>query len=176
MSKGTGVVRGSVTDSTGVALGGVSVTASNGAIVGQTVSVDSGGFYSLSGLVAPGNYILTFSKEGFTTEVAGVSLSSSLGAATSNVVLQKAASALSGIISLSDGSFVSGATIVATSGLTSISTLSTDPAGAFRLEGLEGGWWTVTVSQAGYVDAVLLIQVTKVDQDLGPITITPVTP
>jgi len=119
---------------------------------------------------------LTFSKEGFTTEVAGVSLSSSLGAATSNVVLQKAASALSGIISSSDGSFVSGATIVATSGLTSLSTLSTDPAGAFRLEGLEGGWWTVTVSQAGYVDAVLLIQVTKVDQDLGSITITKITP
>jgi hypothetical protein len=61
MSKGTGIVRGAVTDINRNAIGGVSVTASNGSIVGQTVSVDSGGFYSLSGLVAPGNYILTFS-------------------------------------------------------------------------------------------------------------------
>jgi hypothetical protein len=171
MSKGTGVVRGAVTDSNGTALGGVSITASNGAIVGQTVSVDSGGFYSLSGLVAPGNYILTFSKAGFTTEVVGVSLSGSLGAATSNVVLQKSASAISGVIAAS-GSSVSGATIVATSGLTSLSTLSTDPSGAFRIEGLTSGWWTVTVSAPGFTNAIVLIQIGITDQDLGQIELT----
>ena len=176
LSKGTGVVRGAVTDSTGTALGGVSITASNGAIVGQTVSVDSGGFYSLSGLVAPANYILTFSKEGYTTEIVGVSRSSSLGAATTNVILQKAASAISGVITASSGTSVSGATIVATSGLTSLSTLSTDPSGAFRIDGLASGWWTVTVSSPGYSNSVVLIQVGIVDQNLGPITITPVTP
>jgi YD repeat-containing protein len=171
MSKGTGVIRGAVTDSTGVALGGVSVTASNGAVVGQTVSVDSGGFYSLSGLAAPGNYILTFSKEGYATEVVGISLSSSLGAATSNVILIKATSSIAGIINTSAGTSLSGATIVATSGLISLSTLSTDPSGAFRIEGLTGGWWTVTASLPGYSDAVLLIQVGAVDQNLGSITI-----
>ena len=176
MSKGTGVVRGSVTDSTGSALGGVSVTASNGAIVGQTISVDNGGFYSLSGLVAPGNYILTFSKAGYTTEVVGVSLSSSLGAATSNVVLQKSESSITGVILSSTGTAVFGATIVASSGLTSLSTLSTDPSGTFRIDGLSGGWWTVTVSAPLYTNAVVLIQVGLADQDLGPITITPVTP
>jgi hypothetical protein len=172
MSKGTGVVRGAVTDESGSALGGVSVTASNGAIVGQTISVDSGGFYSLSGLVAPGNYILTFSKEGYTTEVVGVSLSSSLGAATSNVILQKSASAITGVISASTGTAVSGATIVATSGLTSLSTLSTDPGGAFRIEGLASGWWTVTVSAPGYTNSIVLIQIGITDQDLGSIVLT----
>jgi hypothetical protein len=172
MSKGTGVVRGAVTDESGSALGGVSVTASNGAIVGQTISVDSGGFYSLSGLVAPGNYILTFSKEGYTTEVVGVSLSSSLGAATSNVILQKSASAITGVISASTGTAVSGATIVATSGLTSFSTLSTDPGGAFRIEGLASGWWTVTVSAPGYTNSIVLIQIGITDQDLGSIVLT----
>ena len=171
MSKGTGVIRGAVTDSTGVALGGVSVTASNGAVVGQTVSVDSGGFYSLSGLAAPGNFILTFSKEGYATEVVGISLSSSLGAATSNVILIKATSSIAGIINTSAGTSLSGATIVATSGLISLSTLSTDQSGAFRIEGLTGGWWTVTASLPGYSDAVLLIQVGAVDQNLGSITI-----
>lgn len=176
MSKGTGVVRGAVTDSTGAALGGVAITASNGAIVGQTVSVDNGGFYSLSGLVAPGNYILTFTKAGYATEVVGVSLSSSLGAATSNVVLQKSASSITGVVASTTGTAVSGATIVATSGLVSLSTLSTDPSGTFRIDGLASGWWTVTVSAPGYANSVVLIQVGITDQDLGPIPITPVTP
>ncbi len=172
MSKGTGVVRGAVTDETGSALGGVSVTASNGAIVGQTISVDSGGFYSLSGLVAPGNYILTFSKEGYIPEVVGVSLSSSLGASTSNVVLQRSSNAITGSIVSSSNVAVSGATIVATSGLTSLSTLSTDPNGDFRLEGLTTGWWTVTISATGFQESVVLIQVGNVNQNLGSIALS----
>lgn len=175
MSKGTGVIQGAVTDSDPgrTPLGGVSVTASNGAIVGQTVSVDSGGRYSLSGLVAPGNYILTFSKAGYRTEVIGVALSSSLGAATSNVVLQKAASAITGVVTNSSGTAVTGATIVATSGLSSLSTLSTNPSGAFRIEGLASGWWTVTVSASGYDNSIVLIQLSITDQDLGSIVLIP---
>ena len=172
MSKGTGVVRGAVTDESGNALGGVSVTASNGAIVGQTISVDSGGFYSLSGLVAPGNYILTFSKEGYIPEVVGVALSSSLGASTSNVVLQRSNNAITGTIVNSIGTAISGATIIATSGLTSLSTLSTDPNGDFRLEGLTNGWWTVTISATGFQESVVLIQVGTVDQNLGSIALS----
>ncbi len=172
MSKGTGVVRGAVTDESGNALGGVSVTASNGAIVGQTISVDSGGFYSLSGLVAPGNYILTFSKEGYIPEVVGVALSSSLGASTSNVVLQRSNNAITGTIVNSIGTAISGATIIATSGLTSLSTLSTDPNGDFRLEGLTNGWWTVTISATGFQESVVLIQVGTVDQNLGSIVLS----
>jgi hypothetical protein len=172
MSKGTGIVRGAVTDINRNPIGGVSVTASNGSIVGQTVSVDSGGFYSLSGLVAPGNYILTFSKEGYLAEVVGVSLSSSLGASTSNVVLRPANSAVTGTIVNSSGTAVPGATIIATSGLTSLSTLSTDPNGNFRLEGLASGWWTVTISATNFQESVVLIQVGAVDQNLGLIVLT----
>ena len=172
MSKGTGVVRGAVTDETGSALGGVSVTASNGALVGQTISVDSGGFYSLSGLVAPGNYILTFSKEGYIPEVVGVSLSSSLGASTSNVVLQRSSNAITGSIVSSSNQAISGATIVATTGLTSLSTLSTNPNGDFRLEGLTTGWWTVTISATGFQESVVLIQVGNVNQNLGSIALS----
>jgi hypothetical protein len=67
---------------------------------------------------------------------------------------------------------VSGATIVATSGLTSLSTLSTDPGGAFRIEGLASGWWTVTVSAPGYTNSIVLIQIGITDQDLGSIVLT----
>jgi hypothetical protein len=92
------------------------------------------------------------------------------------VVLQKSASSITGVIASSTGNAVSGATIVATSGLVSLSTLSTDPSGAFRIDGLASGWWTVTVSSPGYSNSVVLIQVGIIDQDLGPIPITPVTP
>ncbi|MEI7505299.1 MAG: carboxypeptidase-like regulatory domain-containing protein [Actinomycetes bacterium] len=178
MSKGTGTVRGAVTDSSGNALGGVSVTASNGAIVGQTISVDSGGFYSLTGLVAPGNYILTFSKEGYGTEVIGVALSSSLGAATSNVRLQKSNSSIRGQVTHapSDEKNGSGATIIATSGLTSLSTVSVDPNGAFQIDGLTSGWWTITINEAGYVEAVVLVQIGITDQELGQIPIKKIVP
>ena len=178
MSKGTGTVRGAVTDSSGNALGGVSVTASNGAIVGQTISVDSGGFYSLTGLVAPGNYILTFSKEGYGTEVIGVTLSSSLGAATSNVRLQKSSSSIRGQVTHlpSDDKNGSGATIIATSGLSSLSTVSVDPNGAFQIDGLTSGWWTITINEAGYTEAVVLVQIGITDQDLGQIPINKIVP
>jgi len=180
MSKGTGTVIGQVRDSNG-GLSGVSITASNGAIVGQTISVDNPsdfervGSFSLTGLVAPGNYILTFSKEGYTTEIIGVSLSGSLGATTTYVTLRKSASAVFGQI-IASGENGSGATIVATSGLISLSTVSVDPNGAFQIDGLTSGWWTVTVSKSGYQDAVQLIQIGTTDQTLEPITITKIAP
>jgi hypothetical protein len=115
---------------------------------------------------------LTFSKEGYIPEVVGVSLSSSLGASTSNVVLQRSSNAITGSIVSSSNVAVSGATIVATSGLTSLSTLSTDPNGDFRLEGLTTGWWTVTISATGFQESVVLIQVGNVNQNLGSIALS----
>jgi hypothetical protein len=144
-------------------------------IASATVDICEVNGYSIT-FLAEGDCKLTFTKAGYATEVVGVSLSSSLGAATSNVVLQKSASSITGVIASSTGNAVSGATIVATSGLVSLSTLSTDPSGAFRIDGLASGWWTVTVSSPGYSNSVVLIQVGITDQDLGPIPITPVTP
>ena len=91
-------------------------------------------------------------------------------------MLQKSASSITGVIASSTGTAVSGATIVATSGLVSLSTLSTDPSGAFRIDGLVSGWWTVTVSSPGYSNSVVLIQVGITDQDLGQIPINKIVP
>jgi hypothetical protein len=170
LSRGTGVVRGAVKDNKGVVLGGVAITASNGAVVGQTISVDAGGAYSLSGLPAPGNYVLTFSKEGYITETVAVSLNAASGAATVNVTLDRALSSVTGVVRSTGTTPLPGVTIVATNGDASLATLSTDPSGAFRLDNLFAGWWTFTFSLTGYADNVVLVQVTTVDQDLGTVT------
>lgn len=172
LSKGTGVIRGAVTDQAGNAIGGVSVVASNGAVAGQTVTVDSGGFYSLSGLTVPGTYVLTFIKDGYTSEVVGVSLSSGLGASTVNVSLNKSLSSVTGtVISNSTNQALPGATVVATSAVGTLTTLSTDPLGAFRIDGLANGWWTITASLTGYADNVLLVQINSADQSLGTVSL-----
>lgn len=170
MSRGTGVVRGAVTDASGAAVGGVSITASNGAIVGQTISVDAGGEYSLAGLPAPGNYVLTFSKEGYQTETVAVRLTATSGASTVNVTLKRALSAITGQVRSEAAAPLSGVTIVATSGDLALSTLSTDPNGGFRLENVTSGWWTLTFSLDGYADTVVLVQVANADQSLGTVT------
>lgn len=170
MSRGTGVVRGAVTDDSGRAIGGVSITASNGAIVGQTISVDAGGEYSLAGLPAPGNYVLTFSKEGYQTETVAVRLTASSGASTVNVTLERSLSAITGQVRNASATALPGVTIVATSGDLALSTLSTDPNGGFRLENVTSGWWTVTFTLEGYADTVVLVQVTNADQNLGTVT------
>ena len=173
MSRGTGVVRGAVTDGSGAPVGGVSITASNGAIIGQTISVDAGGEYSLAGLPAPGNYVLTFSKEGYQTETIAVRLTASSGASTINVTLERSLSALSGNVKSSTAVSLPGVTIVATSGDLALSTLSTDPNGGFRLENVTSGWWTLTFTLEGYSATVILVQVTTSDQNLGTVTMRP---
>ncbi len=170
MSRGTGVVRGAVTDGSGAALGGVSITASNGAIVGQTISVDAGGEYSLAGLPAPGNYVLTFSKEGYQTETVAVRLTTTSGASTVNISLDRSLSVVTGLVKNATTTALPGVTIVATSGDLALSTLSTDPNGAFRLENVTSGWWTLTFSLDGYADTVVLVQIANADQDLGTVT------
>lgn len=170
MSRGTGVVRGAVTDDSGAPIGGVSITASNGAIVGQTISVDAGGEYSLAGLPAPGNYVLTFSKEGYQTETVALRLTATSGASTVNVTLERSLSAVTGLVRSAAATPLAGVTIVATSGDLALSTLSTDPNGGFRLENVTSGWWTITFSLEGYADTVLLVQIANADQNLGTVT------
>jgi hypothetical protein len=119
----------------------------------------------------PGTYVLTFSKDGYTSEVVGVSLSSSLGASTVNVSLVKALSSITGTIISNTNQALPGATVVATSAVGTLTTLSTDPTGAFRIDGLANGWWTITASLTGYADNVVLVQINSADQSLGTVSL-----
>jgi hypothetical protein len=171
LQRGTGLVRGRVISGDGVPLGGVSVVASSGVPVGQTITVDADGSYVLRGLPVPGSYTLTFSLPGFRSETIAVTLTPAAGEVTVNVPLANQQSSASGQVRGTDGTFLGNVPIVATSGTTALSTLSTDPEGRFRLEGLAPGFWTLTFGDVGGPTAVVLIELISGNNDLGVVSL-----
>jgi hypothetical protein len=166
MSKGVGEIRGVITDLvTKKPIGEVAVTASNGAVVSKTISVSADGQYFISGLPPAGSVTLTFSKDGYQTTVASVK---PLESKTFNIALQPTSVSLTGKVKGSAA--LIGATITATSGPVSLSTMSTSPDGAFRLDGITPGWWTITIASKGYSDITTLAQIGTVTKDLGTLT------
>ncbi len=171
LQRGTGVVRGIVTNVSGSALGGVAVVASDGTPVGQTITVDADGSYVLRGLPVPGAYTLSFSLEGYRTETIAINLVSSAGEVTINVPLRNLQSAILGQVRDSTGTYLGNVPIVATSGTNTLATLSTDPEGRFRLDGLTTGFWTFTFGEAGGASAVVLEELVAGDNDLGVVSL-----
>jgi hypothetical protein len=108
---------------------------------------------------------LTFSKDGYQTTVASVK---PLESKTFNIALQPTSVSLTGKVKGSAA--LIGATITATSGPVSLSTMSTSPDGAFRLDGITPGWWTITIASKGYSDITTLAQIATVTKDLGTLT------
>lgn len=171
LQRGTGVVRGRVISGSGVPLGGVSVVASSGIPLGQTLTVDADGSYVLRGLPVPGAYTLTFTLAGFRSETIAVSLTPAAGELTVNVPMVSLQAAAVGQVRGPDGAFLGSVPIVATSGTIVLSTLSTDPEGRFRLEGLSPGFWTFNLGQPGTPTAVLLIEMESGENDLGVVSL-----
>jgi hypothetical protein len=171
LQRGTGVVRGRVITADGAPLGGVSVVASSGLPVGQTLTVDADGSYVLRGLPVPGTYTLTFSLEGYRSETVAVNLSSGAGEVTVNVPLVSQLASVLGQVRGPDGTFLGSVPIVATAGTNALSTLSTDPEGRFRLEGLTTGFWTLTFGETGGPTAVVLIEIEGGENDLGVVSL-----
>ena len=166
LSKGAGEIRGVITDFVSKKpIGEVAVSASNGAIVSKTISVSADGQYFISGLPSVGSITLTFSKDGYQTTVASVK---PLESKTFDVALQPTSVSLTGKVKY--GTALVGATITATSGPISLSTMSTSPDGAFRLDGITPGWWTVTLASKGLLDTTTLVQIGSVTKDLGTLT------
>ena len=166
MSKGVGEIRGVITDLvTKKPIGEVAVTASNGAVVSKTISVSSDGQYFISGLPPAGSVTLTFSKDGYQTTVASVK---PLESKTFDIALQPTSVSLTGKVKGSAA--LVGATITATSGPVSLSTMSTSPDGAFRLDGVTPGWWTITFAAKGFSDTTTLVQIGSAAKDLGTLT------
>lgn len=167
LNKGAGEIRGVITDFVSKKpIGEVAVTASNGAIVSKTISVSADGQYLISGLPSVGSITLTFSKDGYQTTVA---LVKPLESKTFDVALQPTSVSLTGKVKY--GTALVGATITATSGPVSLATLSTSPDGAFRLDGITAGWWTVTIASKGLLDITTLVQIGSVTKDLGTLTL-----
>jgi hypothetical protein len=145
LSSGSGTtyaVSGTITSSTGAALGGVSV--SNGS---STVSTNSSGVYTFTGLIN-GTYTLTPSLSGYTfapatrsvsVNGANVSGQSFTGTATTSSY------SVSGTITTSAGAALGGVSVSNGS-----STVSTNSSGVYTFTGLINGTYTLTPSLSGY--------------------------
>ncbi|MFN0030033.1 MAG: carboxypeptidase regulatory-like domain-containing protein [Acidimicrobiales bacterium] len=172
LGEAVGTVTGKVTAATGEALGGVTVTASNGGFVLSTQSATVGdvGSFTLAGLPANGSYLFTFTAEGFGTESRRIPLDG-VSAARADVVLAPTVGTVSGTVKRG-GVAVAGATVtISDGGLSRATTSATVPAGAYRLPNLAPGVYTVTFSVAGRTPYTVLVTVIagvalSVDADL----------
>ena len=180
----TGSITGTVVDDTGAALGGVAVTV-DPAEAGQAapaaerdpaapvdaVTMDTGsvGFFAVSGLPAPGNYVLTFTKPGFLTTTQTVALTAEGGGVDVAPELARLQTAsVAGVVRFdrlgtalcpAAECGLAGVEIEVTNGEVSVVTRSTgSPSlGLYQADGLPAGRFTVTFSKEGYQTQVVQV-------------------
>lgn len=134
---GDGLIAGTVSGPTGPE-GGVIITATTGTTTVKTVSLTQGtvGAFTLRGLVTPGTYTVTVSKNGFATQSSTLTLAAGQKLSNLRFTLSRSAAALSGTVTLlPENSPAPGVSVVVTGGPNQITTV-TQSAGAI-------GTWTV---------------------------------
>lgn len=164
MSGGAGVVTGTVLDSSGAGLGGVTVTAGGSATTLSTTTLTSGavGTFTLTGL-NPGSVTLTFSKTGYTPASVPVTLTESGPTAPVTVTLSSALGSVTGRVTDQNGVGVASATVQATDGVITRSTTSTAAgplgAGTYLLADLPAGTYTLSVTTGGAVVSTAVVTI-----------------
>lgn len=172
---GTGSVVGTVRDSDGDLLGGVTVVVGGAVQAGATIDTGSlpstttlttgaVGTFSLSGLAAPGDYTLTFIADGFASETVPVRLDDSGAPPSIKVTLSTELGGIRGTVPGPGGSAYVGARITATNGLRSWTTMSSAPGGAltnggYLFSALEPGTYAVTVTADGIKQQTAIVTV-----------------
>jgi hypothetical protein len=137
LQRGDGAISGRVFDAAGP-LGGVAVTATDGASTFTTVSLTSGdvGSFTLRNLPTPGSYTLTMTKTGFATETLAINLGAAQELSGISATLVEGDGSISGTVSVVGRGPTGGITVVVTDGETTRETVSLS-AGAV-------GTWLVT--------------------------------
>lgn len=174
--EGTGSVTGRLLGPDGNGLGGASVTvggatsadASGTVVVAPTTTTltegDVGAF-SISGLDAPGEYTLTFVKEGYGSQSVPVSLGSSGPSDDLEITLTTQLGTLLGSVVGPSGRPYAGATVTATDGLQIWTAASGAKgrgdlgAGGYQIDGLPPGSYAVTVTASGLQQQTALVKI-----------------
>lgn len=145
-----------------IAVGGLT---EDGSIGVGTVSVDrvgdGAGRFTLSGLTVPGEYVLTFSRDGLVTQTREVALTRDDPRIDDLVVGLPSEDALvSGTVTGPDGAALADASVVLSNGTTVVRTVSADdPAGRFELSGIAPGEFTLTTRVPGALPVVTRVTV-----------------
>ena len=160
---GSGIIKGTVLDSTSDALSGVSVTFAKSGTTSSVVTTVDNGTYSKTSL-SSGTYTLTYSKSGYleTTQSATLATDSEeLTVATVKQLPDTCASTgtISGTIKDAvSASAVSDVILSVRSGLnetsgTIVKTENTSNSGTYSFSSMNAGWYTVQTSKSGYIAA-----------------------
>ncbi|GAA4755293.1 hypothetical protein GCM10023350_45930 [Nocardioides endophyticus] len=165
MVAGTGSVFGVVRDADGNGLGGTSVlvggSVQNGGSVDTstlpsttTLTEGSVGSFTISGLATPGDYTLTFIREGYASETVPISLGASGAPPKLNVTLGTQLGGIRGTVTGPGGGVYVGATVTATNGIKSWTTTSSAAGdtlanGGYLFSSLQPGTYSVTVTADG---------------------------
>lgn len=173
--EGTGSISGLLLGPKGDGLGGATVTVGGattsddtaGAVVPTTTTLTEGvvGSFSISGLEAPGEYTLTFSKEGYGSQSVPVSLKTSGPTNDLEITLTTELGSLLGTVTGPNGKPYVGATITATNGLRLWTGVSGAQGrgdlgpGGYQIDGLPPGTYAVTVTASGLQQQTALVPI-----------------
>jgi len=158
-------------------LPGVTVTVNGGSAPVTTQTLTAGGStgdYLISGLATPGNYTLTFSGSGYTSETLSVALSAGGSESGANVTLPLSVGVISGTVysnANNPPTLLGGVTVTVSNGnpadvrttVTAPSESHTpepaNPEANFAIPALPAGGYSVTFSLSGYTSQTLFINV-----------------
>jgi uncharacterized membrane protein len=165
LAAGIGSIIGIVKDIDGNGLGGVSVVAggsiqSGGSVdtstLPSTTTLTEGsiGSFTIGGLTAPGDYTLTFIRDGYASETVPISLSANGSPPKVSVTLGTQLGGIRGKITGPGGGVYVGASVTATNGAKSWSTTSSAAGGTlanggYLFSSLQPGTYSVTVTADG---------------------------
>ena len=143
MAPGLGTITGLVTTN-GAGLGGVTVTASNGETTLTTTTLTEGniGFYSLPQLPVPAEYTVQAELDGYVTNSRRVDLHGSVPGV--DFPMTSTTGTLSGVVVSSGGGGIESAGLIVSTGELQFRA-STSPTGAFEIDRLPPGDYTITV-------------------------------
>ncbi|MGN6089938.1 MAG: carboxypeptidase regulatory-like domain-containing protein, partial [Actinomycetales bacterium] len=154
LSAGAGSLTGKVTAAGGAALGGATVTITDGDVTVSTSSATKGavGSWHVDGISTPGTYLVSVSRDGYGLQSRLVTLDAGRSGNV-DFTLQTGQAALTGTVSGPDGLPLGGITVTATNGTVTrtATTLTNGAVGAFTLPALPSpGTYTVSFSGRGF--------------------------
>lgn len=153
LSKGDGVISGTVTSATGP-LGGATITATSGQSTANTVSLTgaSAGQFTLRSLPTPATFTVVASKVGFASQTLSLALAAGQKLTGVAITLNQSSGALNGVVTLLPGnSRVGGVGVTVSNGATTVQTAtdSSNNVGSWHVGGLPvPSTYTVTFSRS----------------------------
>ncbi len=162
MTATSGIISGSVTSNSHVALGGVSITAAaNGkTFTSATPTTGAVGQFTIGNLPTPATYLLTFTLSGYGTQTQAVSLGPGQVITNLPIVLSGGAGSVSGTVTSPSGAPHGGVTVTVNGGSQPVSTqtLTAGQVGAYQISGLPTpGDYTLSFSLSGFASETVAV-------------------